>query len=351
MKEGYDSDERAGKAGQVAAPVGEGLRDGGDAERVRLGRMVDTWFERDCLREILRVESNDVEHWGLRWLAKAGKRYRPLLTAGVYEALTKGSDEGLCGARDLAVAVECFHKASLIHDDIEDADDVRYGDKTLGCEIGTARALNVGDWLLGKGYELLGSWGGSDEQKAYLLRVAAQCHCQLCAGQGQELAWRGGNKALTVARVLEVFRDKTSPAFRVALQAGAAAGQADEGVLRLLDDYSEVLGIAYQIRDDIEDSWVTGEGDLHCDRPSLVLAMVEEYGSESQKRALDGWLRGGGQNGKTEAIDAILADVKIRAKADELLDYYRGRALECLAKLPVGELERTLGAINGFILD
>ena len=57
--------------------------------------------------------------------------------------------------RKVAVAVECFHKASLIHDDIEDNDALRYGEKTLHEEHGVAVALNVGDLLIGEGYRLL----------------------------------------------------------------------------------------------------------------------------------------------------------------------------------------------------
>ena len=57
----------------------------------------------------------------------------------------------------VAVAIECFHKASLIHDDIEDNDAARYGEKTLHEEFGAAVALNVGDLLIGEGYRLIGA--------------------------------------------------------------------------------------------------------------------------------------------------------------------------------------------------
>src|SRR6185436_2079766 len=78
------------------------------------------------------------------WLCRAGKRWRPFLTVSAYQALrvTPGAPlpEDL---RKVAVAVECFHKASLIHDDIEDDDAERYGKKTLHEEHGVAVALNV----------------------------------------------------------------------------------------------------------------------------------------------------------------------------------------------------------------
>src|SRR5438552_3812310 len=91
--------------------------------------------------------------------------------------------------RKIAVAVECFHKASLIHDDIEDNDTMRYGEKTLHEEYGLPVALNAGDLLIGEGYRLIGSCAASPEQKAEMLLVAAQGQRQLCRGQGDELCW------------------------------------------------------------------------------------------------------------------------------------------------------------------
>ena len=56
-----------------------------------------------------------------------------------------------------AIAVECFHKASLVHDDIQDKDEERYGQPTVHARYGEAMAINIGDLLLGEGYRLLAS--------------------------------------------------------------------------------------------------------------------------------------------------------------------------------------------------
>ncbi|HAU36995.1 MAG TPA: polyprenyl synthetase, partial [Phycisphaerales bacterium] len=84
---------------------------------------------------------------------------------------------------------ECFHKASLVHDDIEDGDDHRYGDLTLHCRYGVPVALNVGDLLLSEGYRLLAEAPLPDAARARMLRAAAEGHRQLCIGQGAELCW------------------------------------------------------------------------------------------------------------------------------------------------------------------
>ena len=122
------------------------------------------------------------------WLMKAGKRWRPFLTACAYLALRDDPQAAIGDeVRRAAVAVECFHKASLIHDDIEDADETRYGDAALHETHGEAVALNVGDYLLGEGYRLLAAIDAPAEAKVEMLRAAAEGHRTLTEGQGAEL--------------------------------------------------------------------------------------------------------------------------------------------------------------------
>ena len=59
------------------------------------------------------------------------------------------------GVRRTALAIETFHKASLVHDDIEDDDTFRYGRETLHRQYGVGTAINVGDYLIGLGYRLV----------------------------------------------------------------------------------------------------------------------------------------------------------------------------------------------------
>ena len=81
--------------------------------------------------------------------------------------------------KKLAVAVECFHKASLIHDDIEDNDAERYGEPAMHTEHGMPVALNVGDFLLGEGYRLIGELDIDPAIRVRMLRTAADGHLTL----------------------------------------------------------------------------------------------------------------------------------------------------------------------------
>ena len=85
---------------------------------------VETWFTPDALDALLGPGRRRGGSRRASWLAADGKRWRPFLTACAYKALQDDPAQPLPEAlRKAAVAVECFHKASLVHDDIEDADE------------------------------------------------------------------------------------------------------------------------------------------------------------------------------------------------------------------------------------
>src|SRR5712671_5705722 len=260
--------------------------------RLDLGALreeVDSWFTPASLDKIVGPTDGETEKIGREWLARAGKRWRPFLTVAAYQALRDTPGAGLPeDVRKIAVAVECFHKASLIHDDIEDRDQQRYGVDALHTEHGVPVALNVGDYLLGEGYRLLATCGARPATCAAMLRAAAEGHRTLTLGQGAELSWSRAPSPLTSLQVLDIFRKKTAPAFQVALQVGSYFAEGGDGLEAIFDRYSEALGIAYQIRDDIDDLAADGAGDDGSMRPSLPLAIAFErsHAKEPLRNAL-----------------------------------------------------------------
>jgi geranylgeranyl pyrophosphate synthase len=151
---------------------------------------VETWFTPEALDSLLGPLEGDADRVARHWLAADGKRWRPFLTACAFKALQDDPSQPLPESlRRAAIAVECFHKASLVHDDIEDADEERYGRHALHVEHGIPVALNAGDLLVGEGYRLLAGCGAPPDICADLVRIAAAGHRELCLGQGEELAW------------------------------------------------------------------------------------------------------------------------------------------------------------------
>ena len=241
---------------------------------------VDFCFTPASLDLIMGAGRGETEQLGREWLMRAGKRWRPFLAASVVHSMTDTKDESLSeDLKKICVAVECFHKASLIHDDIEDNDDKRYGEQTLHASHGIALALNVGDLLIGEGYRLIADTRLSPEQKNLMLQIASEGHRQLCRGQGAELSWMRSPVPMKAVEVLDIFRSKTAPAFEVALQMGAVFAGVDvhAEVKDTIHAYSEALGIAYQIRDDLSDHGEGGDtNDLEQMRPNLPMAIAYE---------------------------------------------------------------------------
>ena len=301
----------------------------------KLRRDVAAWFEPSALCELMNVHGTATEAIAVEWMAKAGKRWRPLLAAGVYQALRDGPPGPIPPVlRHLAVAVECFHKASLVHDDIEDEDDMRYGEQTLHRQYGMAVALNVGDLLIGEGYRLIVESGAMPADVREMTAVAAGGHRTLCLGQGEELLLRRMPDRVTAEAVIEIFQRKTAPAFEVALQLGAIAAGADHETRSVLGAFSESLGVAYQIRDDLEDQAADGAAPgLTARRPSLLLVLARGGLADTSAP-------------RTEEARYMRAEALTR----EQLRHYEEATLQALCPLKQAALKRLLHRFAALIL-
>lgn len=315
-----------------------------------LRQEVDQWFTAEQLSRIIGKAEAQTEEIARSWLAISGKRWRPLLAVCVYRTITEGEPTPNM-LRHLAIAVECFHKASLIHDDIEDNDDFRYGDMTLHRRHGLPVALNTGDFLLGEGYRLIGESGAPPEAKARMLNVAAEGHRTLCLGQGAELLWTRHPQPLSSAQVLEIFRQKTAPAFEVAVRLGAIAAGSNAEICLALKQFSESLGIAYQIRDDLDDFLRNDAGnDLEAMRPSLLLTLGWELSTEAGRKILEPvWKR------RLSAADIPRIRQTVQAtdaiqRAHQLIEHHKNKALRALGDLRNSDLKTLLHRVTRRII-
>ena len=310
------------------------------------------WFATNSLDAIMGAvrDDDETEQIARNFLATGGKRWRPYLTTCTYMALESDRQEDgpelTSEVKKAAVAIECFHKASLIHDDIEDGDEQRYQRPTLHTAVGVPVALNVGDFLVGEGYRLLGELG-----KAEMTAVAAQGHVTLSRGQGRELLWVRNPEPLPSIQVLEIFRQKTAAAFEVALRLGAILGGADEGTHNVLCKYSEALGIAYQIKDDLEDfKGDADSNDLEQVRLSLILAIAHKRAGGADKKRIAALIRSGAPEGADE-VHEIVRELGVLDKTDDLLEAYKEEAIRSLRFLSSptlkGLMRRIVGKIFG----
>lgn len=294
------------------------------------------------IENLQKVLSSAYDHTSLvarEWLGGYGKRWRPYLLVATYMALY-GEKNIPREVQLAAIAVECFHKASLVHDDIQDNDTVRYGKQTVNATCGIPIAINVGDILLGEGYRLLAQCNNVE-----LIKVAADAHIALCKGQGMELEWSKSPRPLTMEFVLDIFRNKTVPAFDVALIMGGICAGENKALQDTLHSYSEAMGIAYQLLDDIEDFETDTPVAL---RPSAVLATLCEQITDKdfirkllQTNDLKSFLNR--SNNKLLLTDAL-------NRVEEIAGQYHQSALNALHGLTNIELKRLLFRVTKRIL-
>ena len=322
-----------------------------------LKSQVASWFSAEALEMAMGPAAGETEAIAREWLGRAGKRWRPYLAACVYMAM-HGEDRDFAALpadlKKLAVAIECFHKASLIHDDIEDGDLQRYEGQALHAEYGVPVALNVGDFLLGEGYRLIGEVGMPAEVRLEMLQAAAAGHVTLSRGQGAELCWARAPRPLSSLDVLQIFREKTAPAFEIALTLGALYSGVDRESMAVLKSYSESLGIAYQVRDDLDD--FSGESDSHDLRdlrPSLLLAIAHKRAAPGAEKDLIAglWDRTQDYDKVAGQVQSIFLKRNVTEKAEDLLQAYEEQAVNALRPLTSptlkGLLRRVIGKIFG----
>ncbi len=239
------------------------------------------------------------------FLAKGGKHSRPFITLAVHDALTGGHATQPTGAEHIAalpdaiyrtaMSIETFHKASLVHDDIEDDDAFRYGTETIHCHYGIPTAINVGDYLIGMGYRLVSrdSKTLGAEAVADILDCLADAHTKLSEGQGAELLWRDSHdKRLKPIDALKIYALKTAPAFEAAIMAGMRLAGPTEHYQESVKKFARNLGVAFQILNDLND-WrgdrnnkLAHGGDILGGRPTVLWALALEGLDPKQQAGL-----------------------------------------------------------------
>lgn len=315
---------------------------------------VKGWFTPEGIASVMGPTEGKQEDIAREWLARDGKRWRPFLTVAAFEALREDRGQPMPeDIKKIAFATELFHKASLIHDDIEDEDHGRYDQPTLNAEHGVAVALNAGDLLIGEGYRLIGECAAADARKTEMLLISARGQRELCRGQGAELVWARNPEPLDSKQVLEIFRQKTAPAFEVALKLGASyAGQLDE-VAGVLESYSENLGIAYQIRDDMDDLGAdAGDNELERMRPSVLLAVARERAKGDDRAVLDSlWSHEDLAGVEIHKIRSLAHELEADDKCMLLFETYKEAAVRSLAELENANLKGLLRRVMGKIFN
>ena len=176
-------------------------------------------------------------------IAAGGKRLRPMLTLAAARMC------GYRGARHvaLAAAVEFIHTATLLHDDVVDASDLRRGLATANAVWGNKPSVLVGDFLFSRAFQLM-----VEDGSLKVLEILSRASAVIAEGEVLQLI-TSNDIATTEEDYLRVIDAKTAELFAAASRIGAVLAERGEAEERALESYGRNLGIAFQLVDDMLD--------------------------------------------------------------------------------------------------
>lgn len=248
-------------------------------------------------------------------ISSGGKRWRPLFLLAVGEAM--GCASG--GMRPLAAAVELLHNASLVHDDLQDHDTLRRGKETVWKRYGDDMAINLGDFLITGTYRALSE---IDAPKATVVRLVnhfAQSTHEVIAGQSAELS---ASRRLDVQAedYQKIAMAKSGVLMALPVVSALMLADAEIESISKARKAMELLGLAYQIKDDLNDLYGRKDGrqagvDLREGRMSLpTIHYYAMANQREQKRFREFMLR------ENEAYRTDIEDWVERMKRSPAVD-------------------------------
>ena len=297
--------------------------------------------------ERLRSEVVLVNRLGHYIVSSGGKRLRPVLVL-----LASGAC-GYDGDRRhlLAAIIEFIHTATLLHDDVVDASELRRGRQTANALFGNEASVLVGDFLYSRAFQMMVEAGSMR-----IMEILADTTNVIAEGEVLQLL-NQHDPDTTVERYMEVIHAKTAKLFEAAARVGAVlAGQSAE-VEESLARYGMYLGTAFQLVDDVLDYTASSEemgknlgDDLAEGKPTLPLIHAMEHGDEEQKAVVRRAIEEGG----SELLEAVLVAIE----ATDALDFTRETArreadlaIEALAILPDSPYKDALARLARFSVE
>lgn len=279
-------------------------------------------------------------------IGSGGKRLRPLLVLLSANYFGCNSSEH----HELAATIEFVHTATLLHDDVVDASQMRRGKDTANQIWGNQISVLVGDFLYSRAFQLL-----TRRNHNAVMKVLAQTTNLIAEGEISQLVNRY-NPDITEAAYLEVIRRKTACLFSAAAEAGALLGQCDAAAQQAMAEYGLHLGIAFQIIDDLLDysspQCETGKNmgdDLTEGRATLPLIYTLQHCSAEIAEKIRNGIRQGDieqLNYIIEAMNSVQALDYARAIAQKHAD----QALSALAPLPNNAYRQAMEQLTSFVL-
>jgi octaprenyl-diphosphate synthase len=281
-------------------------------------------------------------------LRQKGKKVRPLLvllTADLCGGVTEKTYRG-------AALVEILHTATLIHDDVVDDADTRRGLASINAVWKNKIAVLMGDFLLSKGLLL-----SLEHDDYHFLKTTSTAVRRMSEGEIHQIQ-KSRKLDMDEQTYLKIIGDKTASLLSTCCEIGAASTTDDPEKHRLMHEYGEHVGIAFQIRDDLLDyvgrRSITGKPTgLDLSEKKLTLPLIYAVSQAPPKEGKDiiGMIKNGG---KKVDVRKIVDFVTARGGIDYASNrarYFANRAKETLHNFPDSPSKNSLAAFADFVVE
>ena len=268
-------------------------------------------------------------------LSLGGKRIRPALVILACDLFAGAVEPALIPA----MAIELFHNFTLMHDDIMDRSELRRGSPAVHVKYNENIAILSGDVMSILASRLI------NQAPGVVLNVVHDIYTrtamQVCEGQQMDMNFE---KELSVSEqeYLSMIELKTAVLIAASLKIGAILGGASQRDAEDLYEYGRNLGIAFQLQDDLLDTYgdpeVTGKNkgtDIVDNKKTFLVIQALNTASPAQKKELTGWLEAKGfdPGNKIEAVTAIFDALKVKDVTQKKIQGYYKQALASLENL------------------
>lgn len=268
-----------------------------------------------------------------------GKRLRPVMLLMSYNLFKDKVEEALPGA----YSIEIFHNFTLVHDDIMDEAPLRRGKPTVHHKYNTNTGILSGDVMLVKAYDYLLQLDATIIPKA--IKVFNQVATEVCEGQQFDMNFETSDD-VTLDAYLKMIELKTAALIAGALQIGAMIGGASDEDLEHLNQFGRNIGIAFQLQDDILDTFGDPAkfgkkvgGDIVQNKKTFLVIKALEVADEAIQKELRQLMNTPTTN-ETEKINTVtnlFNSLKVKEIAEGYKNSYLEKAYQALAAVNVSE--------------
>lgn len=276
-----------------------------------------------------------------------GKRLRPLLVLLAARSAGYGGGHHI----PLAAVIEFIHTATLLHDDVVDASELRRGRETANAVWGNEASVLVGDFLYSRAFQMM-----ARVNDMRVMDIMADATNIIAEGEVLQLI-NCGDPNTTEDRYMAVIERKTAKLFEAACQLGGAIAGRPAAEESALAEYGMSLGVAFQLIDDVldysADAATMGKNvgdDLAEGKPTLPLLRAMQQSDAAGTNLLRHVIENGGKDkidAVLEVIHATDAIAYTRARAEA----YAKRAASALTILPDSDYRQALGALAALSVD